>query len=318
MSSTPSQYGDFGPRPDPRQDPRDPSRPTGDSISPHDGIQRPDERGYMPPDDSTASPRNANNPANPDHTNRPYDPAFHSTPRPQPHAPPTYPPPPLAVPYGYTPPFGSAPPTHPVLVLGAPQSNGMGIAGFVTSLVSLIACGGVLWPVSLGLSVAGMKREPKGLAIAGVVLSAISAMLFFVMFLPFFLIPFIIGMGAATTSGRDRAEQALLAITVQNEYASTGVMPASIAALRGVNQSMTTDRWNTPYRLTLGQNGAFSVDSAGPDKAFDTLDDIIHPASVTPPPAAAQPASNPAAPGEPTPDQPATPDSPEPDPTEDP
>ncbi len=55
------------------------------------------------------------------------------------------------------------------------DSNGMGIAGFVCSLVGLVACAGVLCPIGLILSAIGMQREPRGLAIAGLIIGIVGS-----------------------------------------------------------------------------------------------------------------------------------------------
>jgi len=260
MSGTPSQYGDFGQRGDPR--------------GKHEGVRRPDERGSWPPedplqtDDATTTPPSV-------------PPETHQSPLAGPPltAAANSPPPPLAVPFGYAPPTSVAPPTHPVLVLGAPGSNGMGIAGFVVSLVGLLACGGILWPVSLGLCIAGMKREPKGLAIAGLVISCVSAMLFFVMFLPLFILPFIVGAAAGVSTSsvlQNTSEQMALDRMILAHVTQTGSLPPTIASLPLSDPSMAIDAWGTPYRLTLDPANAYTIDSAGPDKAFDTPDDLIY------------------------------------------
>ena len=60
------------------------------------------------------------------------------------------------------------------------QANGLAIAGFVTSLVSLICCCGGISIVSLILSIVGLIQSKKlndsgkGMAIAGIILSAIA------------------------------------------------------------------------------------------------------------------------------------------------
>lgn len=233
-------------------------------------VQGPDERGYVAP----------------------------------PSAPPTAPP--LAVPYGYVPPSAQAPPMQPVIVVGAPGGNGLGIAGFVLSLVSLFMCAGGLWPISLGLSIAGMRREPKGLAIAGLVLSGVAAMLFLVMVLPFILIPmFVVPMAIASgPTMLVTSEELVLSSRVAAHVQATGSLPASLAAVAGVDASMTTDPWGTSYRLVATPDGGgFSIESAGPDGQFGTADDVVQqsplPVGAAPPPAGQQPESEPVNPANP-------------------
>ena len=66
----------------------------------------------------------------------------------------------------------------------AKKSNGMAIAGFVTSLVNMLLCCGSISLISLILSIVGAVKakdcdgEGKGLAIAGIIISAIMMLIF--------------------------------------------------------------------------------------------------------------------------------------------
>ena len=77
------------------------------------------------------------------------------------------------------------------------RSNGIGTAGFVVTLVNMVLgfipfvnflCI-ILWPLGLILSIIGMLKSPRGLAIAGFVLSLLGVILL--------LILLMIGAGAA-------------------------------------------------------------------------------------------------------------------------
>ncbi len=71
------------------------------------------------------------------------------------------------------------------------QTNGMGIAGFVLSVLSVFGCGvvyvsGPIWLLGLIFSIIGLNRKPRGLAIAGLIISLLGlligmAILFFCM-----------------------------------------------------------------------------------------------------------------------------------------
>ena len=71
-------------------------------------------------------------------------------------------------------------------------SNGMGIAGFVISLVSLILCCGSLSWLSIIFSIIGMKNAKQhngagnGLSIAGLVISIVGLVIFLFYFSAFF------------------------------------------------------------------------------------------------------------------------------------
>lgn len=65
-------------------------------------------------------------------------------------------------------------PMQPEATYVAPvkKENGMGLTGFIVSLVGLFLCG-VPSLIGLILSAIGLKKEPRGLAIAGVILGVI-------------------------------------------------------------------------------------------------------------------------------------------------
>lgn len=58
------------------------------------------------------------------------------------------------------------------VVLPPPKENGLGIAGFIVSAIGIITCG---VPSIFGviLSAIGLGKEPKGMAIAGLILGLI-------------------------------------------------------------------------------------------------------------------------------------------------
>ena len=67
------------------------------------------------------------------------------------------------------------------------ESNGIGVAGFVLALVAVFLgwipfLGWILWLLGLILSFVGIFRNPKGLAIAGLVISLIGLILLITVF----------------------------------------------------------------------------------------------------------------------------------------
>lgn len=64
------------------------------------------------------------------------------------------------------------------------KSNGIGVAGFVLALIGLIFCwvpilNWILWILGLIFSFIGVFKKPKGLAIAGLVVSCIWIIIWF-------------------------------------------------------------------------------------------------------------------------------------------
>ena len=73
--------------------------------------------------------------------------------------------------------------TNPQTIIIQKKGNGLGTAGFVLSLIAFILCwvpilGFILWRLGAILSVIGVFKAPRGLAIAGCIISGILIILF--------------------------------------------------------------------------------------------------------------------------------------------
>lgn len=92
-----------------------------------------------------------------------------------------------------------------VVVTQQSKTDGLCVAGFVVSLVSLVLCGCSISLVSLILSIVGVSRikkngnSGKGLGVAGIVISAVSIAIFIFYVIFFFLYIAVLG-GAAYMS----------------------------------------------------------------------------------------------------------------------
>ena len=67
------------------------------------------------------------------------------------------------------------------------RSNGVGVAGFVLALIALFfgwvpVLGWILWLLGLILSACGLFKAPRGLAIAGLIISLIGVILLLLVF----------------------------------------------------------------------------------------------------------------------------------------
>ncbi len=72
--------------------------------------------------------------------------------------------------------------TKTIIIQQVTKSNGVGVAGFVLALVSLILCwvpilSWILWFFGILLSFIGMFKRPRGLAIAGFLISVVDFIL---------------------------------------------------------------------------------------------------------------------------------------------
>ncbi|KAB1159984.1 hypothetical protein F7018_06635 [Tenacibaculum aiptasiae] len=74
------------------------------------------------------------------------------------------------------------------IIIQQKETNGIGIAGFVLAIISLFLgwipfFGWFLWSFGLILSFIGIFKKPKGLAIAGLIISLIGFILWVLLFI---------------------------------------------------------------------------------------------------------------------------------------
>lgn len=142
-----------------------------------------------------------------------------------------------------------------------PSGNGMGVAGFIISLVGLILTCGLLCPIGLIFSLIALGRKPRGLAIAGTILGAIGSL--------FLVGAFTVGRPVITTALR-YAE----AVETMNEYKRDhGDFPDEEEAIGLLTKP---DGWGTPFRYRRTPGG-YEIISASFDRKFDTQDDMRFP-----------------------------------------
>lgn len=161
------------------------------------------------------------------------------------------------------------------------DTNPVGLAGFIVSLVSLVGCGGLLSPVGLILSLVGVFRQPRSFAIAGVVLGIIGSGMFV-------LVVAAIGVGVvagvlAMVFGASFIGQTLETGFDANEVReaivaherSRGELPASLDDLSALDEEAVVDLWDTPYHLAIDPDArTMTLTSLGKDQTLGTGDDI--------------------------------------------
>lgn len=165
----------------------------------------------------------------------------------------------------------------------APESNGLGLAGFVCSLVGLCS-GGLLSPVGLILSLVALGRQPRGFAIAGVVLGLLGScgIILSIVFLPLFLLGVLASAGVAggviAMLGPQLEAQFDMAMVSQAvaEYRDrTGALPLRLDEVDIRDSDMLTDPWGNTYVYELSDDAmTFTLRSMGPDGQDGTADDV--------------------------------------------
>jgi len=145
-------------------------------------------------------------------------------------------------------------------------------------LVSLVACCGVLSPISLILGLIAATKKPRGFAVTAVVLSILGLLVIVAwLVLPLLLIGLLGGIAGAMGLGTMvvQFQGAAIAANVEQYIQANGTVPASLASVPDLNQGMTEDPWGTPFIYEPDPvNNTYRLASAGPDGLPGTGDDI--------------------------------------------
>lgn len=187
-------------------------------------------------------------------------------------------------------------------------SNGLGVAGFVISLVGFLGgCfgGALICPIGAILSGIALRRPPRGFAIAGFVIGLIGSLWLLVTVM--FLGATGLVAGLAFNEIKDELRVHAVADAVEQYRRDTGFLPLTLDELITKYPGRVTPEFteNLGYRQT--DVDRFVIIRPGPDKLLGTGDDVefVPPSRGQPPGSGGQverPASVPAQqPDEPSP-----------------
>lgn len=163
------------------------------------------------------------------------------------------------------------------IVIREQPGNGLGLAGFIISLVGFLGgCfgGALLCPVGLILSAVAMKRPPKGFAIAGLVLGILGSLWLLIG------IFFLGGLGLLGVAAASAFSETVRITVVQNAISDykreTGFLPISLSDIESkypqtMKPEVTKD---IGYRAT--SLSTFVLTTPGPDHTLGTSDDVEH------------------------------------------
>jgi hypothetical protein len=168
----------------------------------------------------------------------------------------------------YQPPY-----RHPY-VQPAP-TNGLGIAGFIVSLVGLVATCGLLCPLGLLLSLLGLLKRPRGFAIAGTIIGLVGTA-FIALFFGLFATAVLTGARTAvveeqtalTADALAEAEHIIDTYHIDNDKLPDGIEGNKLL----VNLQ---DGWGGSIRYDQEDDQRYLVRSPGEDGEFDTDDDVV-------------------------------------------
>ncbi len=144
---------------------------------------------------------------------------------------------------------------------GSPQPQGpnvLGIVGFIFAFC--------LPPIGLLLSLIALTRRPRGFAIAGTIIGLILSLI---------LAGCAIGAAVFWDGLRMSVAMGSIPQSIDQYNFTQGAFPDSLSQLT-LPDIFLTDAWGTDFRLDLNDDAnTWRLISAGPDKLFDTPDDII-------------------------------------------
>lgn len=152
-------------------------------------------------------------------------------------------------------------------------TNGLGIAGFVLSLIGILLTCGTLNVISLPLSLIALAWKPRGFAIAGTIISVIGVA--FLALLGWGMVATIIwGKGMADEIGKNMQTVTVISEAknaIENYRAENNALPDGIEGNKLVVEKK--DGWGTELRYEQ-IDGSYLIRSAGKDKQFNTADDV--------------------------------------------
>jgi hypothetical protein len=155
------------------------------------------------------------------------------------------------------------------------RSNGLGIAGFIVSLVGLVLTCGVLCPIGLLLSLIALFRPPRGFAVAGFVIGLIGTLIpvVILLFYGFVAVTCVTsGFGAFKPMLETFEKMQKLRPAVEGLPAPAGEVAEDVAGEAVVGGE--NDGWGHPMRYRKLGGTQYEIRSAGADGAMDTRDDI--------------------------------------------
>ncbi len=159
-----------------------------------------------------------------------------------------------------------------------PQSNQLGLAGFIVSLVGFVACAGILCPIGLVMSAIALRREPKGFAMAGVIIGLVGSfgmIVFFLVLGGLGIVLAAVGIGAAIHGGEALLDATRIADAINTQMRAGAPAPMTLDDVAGLQDEWKIDKWGRPYRFTMSEDKkSFKIESAGADAKTGTIDDI--------------------------------------------
>ncbi|MEE9394474.1 MAG: type II secretion system protein GspG [Planctomycetota bacterium] len=159
-----------------------------------------------------------------------------------------------------------------------PETNGLGVAGFITSLVGLIFTCGLLCPIGLLMSFFALFSRPRGFAVAGTIIGAVGSGIWV-------LVGMAIIFGAEEAHEQYQDSHFAVEVVAQDLERHGEVLEKierrerrllSFADIRAkLSEEEAQDPWGQVIQVRATHDGDREIYSYGPDGKEDTEDDIV-------------------------------------------
>lgn len=150
-----------------------------------------------------------------------------------------------------------------------PESNTLGLAGFIVSLVGWVTCG-LLCPVGTLLCLFAMKRRPRGFAVAGLIVGGIGSALLLLFVLAFFVLPLVGLTLPAVEHARQTGNILMAEVMIEDIYDDTGALPSDDQMAQELSQR---GRTSDDIRYEKLSETTYKLTVPGLDQQFGTSDD---------------------------------------------
>lgn len=166
-----------------------------------------------------------------------------------------------------------------------PPSNGLGVAGFVCSLLGIVGTCGLLCPIGLILSLFALRKQPRGLAIAGAIIGFIGSLwiilgllIFGVMFFAVLLSVFgLAAAGIALTAPNIETYATMIQIRqeVSAYHETMDALPDSLVSITTLKPDLQQDAWGNAFVYEIVDSDSYRLKSMGADGLLGSDDDIV-------------------------------------------
>ncbi len=162
----------------------------------------------------------------------------------------------------------------------APQpqpQNTWGLMGLIISVIGLVGSCGLLSPIGLLLSIIGMFKEPRGMAVGGLIVGLIGTIFLAVAGLAIIgMFLAMMGLIAVASTALEHATQYAPLIDAQVVLADAWGDKDGLPDEKTGNQLLAgkTDKWGKAIKYET-DGTKYSLRSAGKDSKFNTADDVV-------------------------------------------